>query len=399
MVSVSGNPWLAGSLALGAGAVAAGYAVRAASSLTPVLPGLVALAFSLLMVLWLLAALDARLPRLVMDRQGLRLRFGRTWAGIPWADLGDVTIRVRRGLWWDDVLVPTGAGLGAGEWDHLSRMARWQAAWARRCFGSPYAVPVGWSTRVQGADGDLLRALSELQIAPKAQTSRTAPRLPVPGTLWARLRDPRPRLAAGITLGANALQLNPANRRAVLPEAAFLQRIEPDFVDFVDHAPEPTHVIAVPSEADAPRPDPAIGSALAKARLSFALTVPQLAERARIPARVIEAIESGDFATSGGDFHARSQLQTLCRVLGVQPGPLLAAYDTELVAPDPVGREALLATLARQREASTGARARRWSLAAGVLLVVTLGWSLVQLDQPAGPEIEQPASPSLPVQP
>lgn len=407
VVAVSGNPWLAGSLALACGAVALGYGVRAQASFSPLLHGLVALGFSLLMLLWALVAIDALLPRLVMDRHGVRLRFVRSWVGITWTDFGEATIRVRRGWWREDVFVPAGGDPDSEPLGHLGGLggaARWQAAWMKRCFGSVYAVPVGWSTRVQGADGDLLAAISGLQSAPEAGTPQpglTRPQMAstMASTLRARLRDPRPTIAAGITLGANALQLHPAHRRAVLPEADYLQRTEPELVEFADRTAEPTHLIAVPSEQDAPGADPTIGTALAKARLRLALTVPQLAERARIPAGVIEAIESGDFSISGGDFYARGQLRTLCRVLGLDVALLLAAYDTEIVAPDPVGHEALVAALTRQHDTSTGVRARRWSAAAAAVLVVALGWALAQLDQQTGPAIEPPASPSAPVQP
>jgi len=407
VVTVSGNPWLAGSLGLASAAVALGYAGRAQASSEPVLPAVVAVLFSLLTLAWALVTLDARVPRLVMDRHGVRLRFLRTWVGITWADFGEATIRTHRGWWREDLIVPVAADRGSDASEPLARLgrvARWQASWTRRCFGSAYAVPVGWSARVQGAARDLTAVLSQLQSAPAAvnpppQGSRTQ----VAGTLRARLRDPRPSIAAGITFGANALQLHPVGRRAILPEADYLQRAAPELVQYADPATDPgadpTHVILVPSEGDAPRPDPAIGLALAKARLGLSLTVPQLAEHTKIPAHVIVAIESGDFATSGGDFHARGQLRTLCRVLGVESAPLIAAYDAELVAPDPAGAEAIVAALGRQREAGAGVQARRWSAGVAVIVAMTLGWSLTQLGHSTAPRIEPPASPSAPLQP
>lgn len=328
VITVSGNPWLAGVLALSSAGVAVGYGAS-----------VVALSLGLLAVVWLLVALDAWLPRLVMDRHGVRVRFARTWVGITWADFGEAMIRTRPGWWRDDLIVPT--GVDPGDLAELGRWARWHAIWTSRCFGSAYAVPLGWATRVHGADGDLRATMIGLQAASGAGS--------------------------------------PPRHRA--PEADYLQRTKFELVDLADPAGEPTEVIALPNAQDAARSEPTIGPALAQARLRLALSVHQVAERTKIPGRVIEAIESDDFAASDGDFYARGQLRTLCRVLGVEVAPLLTAYDSELVAPEPVGRAALVAALSRQPAPSAGVRGRRWSVAVAIIMFLTLAWSMARVAQ------------------
>ena len=86
------------------------------------------------------ALVDARVPRLVVDEQGARLRRGRTWLGLPWDDLDRVEHEPRRGLFRDGrvVLVP------------------------RDEDADVQSVPLSLATRVTGADGDLTAALERL---------------------------------------------------------------------------------------------------------------------------------------------------------------------------------------------------------------------------------------------
>ena len=45
----------------------------------------------------LIAALDARTPWFVADNHGVRLREGNDWAGITWADMGEIRVEHREG--------------------------------------------------------------------------------------------------------------------------------------------------------------------------------------------------------------------------------------------------------------------------------------------------------------
>ncbi len=169
---------------------------------------------------------DARTPLLVADAQGVRIRLGRTWHGLPWGALARVDHTPRHGLLRDGrlVLAPRNpdrvlAGLDAG--------GRRQARLASRLYGAPFAVPIGLGTRVSGTQ-DLAGALERLAdgasmislVEPRPRTEPDpvdaepvpgdgeaveAPQVPEPPVvaedrprLPRRLRDPRPALASAI---------------------------------------------------------------------------------------------------------------------------------------------------------------------------------------------------------
>ena len=58
---------------------------------------------------------DARTPLLVADAQGVRIRLGRTWRGLPWGALAQVEHRPRRGLLRDGRLVVVAHNLAAAD--------------------------------------------------------------------------------------------------------------------------------------------------------------------------------------------------------------------------------------------------------------------------------------------
>ena len=60
---------------------------------------------------WLAQFFDARTPLLVADDQGVRLRLGKAWTGLPWTELAEVEHTPRAGLWRDGRLVFNGASL------------------------------------------------------------------------------------------------------------------------------------------------------------------------------------------------------------------------------------------------------------------------------------------------
>lgn len=136
---------------------------------------LLAAGFGLLALVWTVCLVDARLPLLVIDRQGLRLRFANQWVGLPWGQLDGV--EHRRG--WlglrDGRLVPL--GVNPGVLTLLSRRAKLHARLMRVLYGSPYAVPLGLATRTVGAGDDLSAALARLTAAagaPEATLSEAA---------------------------------------------------------------------------------------------------------------------------------------------------------------------------------------------------------------------------------
>lgn len=159
-VEIRGNGLLVGSIGAVAAVVSLVYLSRAAGG-GSALDWLLALAMGGVAAAYLASLRDSRTPLLVADEQGIRLRLGRTWRGMAWESLECVEHEPRRGVLRDGRLVLVLADPDA-VLDDLDRSGRRQAAIARRLHGSPLAVPLGLSTVVSGADGDLTLALERL---------------------------------------------------------------------------------------------------------------------------------------------------------------------------------------------------------------------------------------------
>ena len=79
--------------------------------------------------------------------------------------------------------------------------------------------------------------------------------------------------------------------------------------------------------SEAPAPDVrGIGARLRAARERKGLTVLQAAETLHVDARVLEALETEDFAALGADVYVRGHLRHYAELLGEQPGELQELY-------------------------------------------------------------------------
>ncbi|MGQ0465651.1 MAG: helix-turn-helix domain-containing protein [Sporichthyaceae bacterium] len=76
-------------------------------------------------------------------------------------------------------------------------------------------------------------------------------------------------------------------------------------------------------------PADSIGQALREARLEAGLTTYELAQTTHIRAARLIEIESDDYAGCGSSALARGRLAAIARAVGVDPGPLLAAFDAQ----------------------------------------------------------------------
>jgi len=75
-------------------------------------------------------------------------------------------------------------------------------------------------------------------------------------------------------------------------------------------------------------PQPAsAGALLAATRRERGLTVDEVSARTRVRASLIEQIERDDYSHCGGTVYARGHLRSIAGTLGLDPGPVLAAYD------------------------------------------------------------------------
>jgi hypothetical protein len=176
---------------LGAGALllALGYLWRGLNGASP-LDWLVALALAAIAGYYLVALVDARTPLLVADGLGLRIRLGRRWVGLPWADVASVAVAPRRGL-RDGHLVVSPAG-GRTPLEGVDRSAGRAAAANQKAYGAPMAVPIGLTTVASQSDAaEALRRLAEgraevVSAEPSTATAPAAEPAPVPE------REPEP---------------------------------------------------------------------------------------------------------------------------------------------------------------------------------------------------------------
>lgn len=143
-----------------ASAVAIAYLARA-SETGAALDWALAAVLGALGVGYLAALVDARTPLLVADAQGVRIRLGRAWRGLPWGALQRVEHTPRRGLLRDGRLVMV-VHNPARLLEELDRRARRQSGLSQRLYGAPFAMPLGLSTRVTGAGVDLTAVLTAL---------------------------------------------------------------------------------------------------------------------------------------------------------------------------------------------------------------------------------------------
>ena len=440
-VEVRRNGRLLAAVGVVAAALAIAYLRRATTSgaaldwtLTALLGGIA--------IAHLVGLVDSRLPLLVADGTGARIRTGRGWTGVPWSDVESVEVVLPAALWRDgrltlvtrdaagdraDLAVSLGlathVNVPADEvQDRLARLAgaregsRWDAlevdAVSLDDPGPPPEEAAAHPRLRRWRDprpvvahgiGSLAARLRPSGPDPEptaspATAAATAPRPVVASVTPAPLREPRsgqrvdvalaPGGPAGQTQGALALDPTADEVTVVLPEVAELRR--PEATDDLGGWVAPG---AAPSVAavDESTPDPVIGPQLAAARRRLSLGVDELAERTRIRPHVIEAIEVDDFAVCGGDFYARGHLRTLARVLGVEAAPLIAAYD-ELYSHAPVSPRRIF-----EAELATGGRGSlrgtrggpNWSVLVAAAMAVVLAWSLARLVMDGPVEIQQ----------
>ena len=222
-VEVRRNGGLAALIGALASAVAIAYLARATGT-GAMLDWVLAVVMGLVGIAHLAAFVDARTPLLVADTQGVRLRLGNSWRGLPWGALTRVEHQARRGLLRDGRLVMVVRNPERVIED-LDRRGRRQTRLARRLYGAPFAVPLALSTRVTGSGEDLTAALTALAgaearivvVPTPGEETTTEPAVdhaPESGDEGderdergrLRLRDPRPAIAHLIDGVAGRLQ-------------------------------------------------------------------------------------------------------------------------------------------------------------------------------------------------
>ena len=394
--------------------LSAAYFARAVTEFGGVLDWAICLGLTALTWAHVFSFLDSRMPLLVADSHGVRIRLGRTWRGMAWSDLEEVEHTPRRGLLRDGRLVLFPREL-EGELAMLGPAGRRHARMNDRMHGAPFALPLGLTTRVLGGHQDLTEALAALAedrcevvevVADPAEDE-------VPGLEdyyedadladgdpddGEELEEPEvvvpPAAAVVASPTPSPLRdVHPAVRADVEREREWDTDTQSDEIPAIPHA---TTTFVIDDLAALQVVDPIIGPQLARAREMLRLSIDQLSERTRIRPHVIEAIEIDDFAPCGGDFYARGHLRTLARVLGVDVAPLLETYDDKYADAPIDPRRVFEAELATGRHGPIrGVKGGpNWSVIVAAVMTVVLAWSVARLvmDHPG---TASPSSPSL----
>jgi len=392
-LEIRGNAGMYALVTVAATAAASAYAYRAVYSggavnwVVTVLLGGIA-------VMHAAAWWDARAPRLVADAQGIRLRHGRRWSGTPWEEVETVEVGRSGGLLRDGELrIRTGDRVQSLRYGIGARASRTDLPGTLRTLGAPVAaVP-----KKPGAPRHAAQATEPVE---EQAPVPAAPRLVSPsepaGTGRAVRADVRRDGPA--SLGTLALQPGPA----LLPEIKELRGtsgrvglvLETVVAATGRSAVTDTAVDAAPVDPYPTQPaeEPVIGPQLAAARQRLRLSVDELADRTRIRPHVIESIDVDDFVPCGGDFYARGHIRALARVLGVDPGPLVAAYDERYASAPIAARRIFEAELASGPAPSL--RATRggpnWAALLGMVMVLAIVWGVAKMLMPADPGAAAP---------
>jgi hypothetical protein len=341
---------LAGVIGLGAAGVAVAWLQRAVGT-GALVDWLLCAGLGAVAVVHLVMALDARVPLVVADGHGVRLRRGRRWEGVAWRDLDHVEHRPRTSMLRD------------GRLTFVSDDRR-------------SAVRLSLSTRLVGADWhqltDALVELADGRTEVHELVSGEVEETPVEQVVLAEPGDsptPERDLDAGRRVEARRDPAPVVAPVIVAPEPAEGEADEETVTMLIDD-PALREGVA----------DPVVGPPLAAARRRIGLSVDQLADRTRIRPHVIEAIEVDDFGPCGGDFYARGHLRTLARVLGVDVVPLLEAYNRKY-ADAPINPRTVF-----EAELATGTGSIRdtrgglnWSVLVAVVMAVVLVWAVARL--------------------
>ncbi len=262
-VEVRRNAGLAAAVGAVASTVAIMYLRRAIVSGSPVDWALAA-AIGMLGVGWLVALVDARTPLLVADAQGVRVRLGRSWRGLPWGAVARIEHTPRASFLRDGrlVVVPHNPERLV---DELDAGASRRAAVSNWLYGAPLALPLGLATRVVGTT-DLSAALAaladrttELVVIDDRDDEAELDRLPgqpdgeepePEPTTPPRVRDPRPLLASGI---ARISALLPRRDAVLDDDDAIEEPVEDELDDAAYELP-----LATPTPA--PTREPVVGA-------------------------------------------------------------------------------------------------------------------------------------------
>jgi transcriptional regulator with XRE-family HTH domain len=166
------------------------------------------------------------------------------------------------------------------------------------------------------------------------------------------------------------------------------------------HSPQPNAA----ASAGAPH---GVGATLRAAREALGLSRKDIAERTRITARHVEALEAGDYDTLPGRPYALGFARSYAKAVGLDEAMIADAVRAELGARAPAPEPRVIHQFEAGDPAKTPSRLISWL--AGLLVVAVLGlglvfwrsyyWPSAELPALVGPEEPRPAAPAAAAKP
>lgn len=138
-----------------------------------------------------------------------------------------------------------------------------------------------------------------------------------------------------------------------------------------------------------------IGSRLREARTGRNLSIEELAWRLRIRPELLRALEADAFDELGHHGHIRTHLRSYARILGLDSGDILRAYER---LHEPVATSSLSALDEADRAARKHGQRSRWLRAAVVASVLLIAGSVLGVLKGPGGDAQPSARPSARVQ-
>jgi cytoskeletal protein RodZ len=142
-----------------------------------------------------------------------------------------------------------------------------------------------------------------------------------------------------------------------------------------------------------------VGEVLADARHELGFTVAQVSHHTRVRESIVRAIERDDYVLSGTDAHARRDIRVIALSLGVDPDPLIRAFDAAYRSlPEPVPDRAIPPPIPFGPVGRDGAFARieprrtRWVAVVAALILAAAGFAVYHFAF-AGPAGQAPSAP------
>jgi cytoskeleton protein RodZ len=120
-----------------------------------------------------------------------------------------------------------------------------------------------------------------------------------------------------------------------------------------------------------------VGEELSRARQDRRLTVDDVAADTMIRATLIHAIEADNFDPCGGSVYARGHIRSIARVVGIDPKPLLAEFDSTHEGAAPAALTLAAAPTDHEAVARSERHGPNWAAAMVAVLVLVVVAALV----------------------